>query len=266
MSDDHETIAAGFDCRALNYARSQWHRACAESLIEHASIATGHSVIDAGAGTGFVALAAAKRVGSGGRVVAVDISPGMLEQARKALAEAEVSNVDLLLADACDLSQFSSASFDGVLCAAALLYMPVPRALAEWSRLLKPGGVLGFSSMFAGYPRAGQLFRDCAAEFGVHLMDPSVELGSESAAQDALESAGFVDISLVADRVTLTDADLSVAWESNLRSAAHTGVRTLAPADLERLRIRYENCLSDARLNHPEFEVAKVLYAYGRKR
>jgi ubiquinone/menaquinone biosynthesis C-methylase UbiE len=265
MADDREKIASDFDSRAPNYARSQWHRTCAEGLVKHASIASGGRVLDAGAGTGFAAFAAAKRVGSAGRIVAVDISPGMLQRAREGFTGAELNNVDLLQADACDLPQFSSASFDVVLCAAALLYMPMPRALAEWHRLLKPGGTVGFSSMRVGFPRAGQLFRDCAAEFGVKLMDPSAELGSEFASREALERAGFVDISLVADRVSLTAADFSSAWNSNLRSAAHAVVRTLRPADLERLRARYEDSLADARRTLPAYEVAEVLYAYGKK-
>jgi ubiquinone/menaquinone biosynthesis C-methylase UbiE len=261
MAEGHDGIASDFDRRASDYSRSHWHRACGEALVAHSSIASGDCVLDAGTGTGFAALAAAKRVAPGGRVVAVDISEGMLDRAREALAEADLDNVELLQADACDLSQFSSSSFDAVLCAAALLYMPVARALAEWHRLLKPGGTVGFSSMRVGFPRAGQLFRDCAAEFGVRLIDPSAELGSDSASHEALERSGFVDIFVIADHVSLPAADLSLAWESNLRSPAHAEVRSLGPADLERLRVRYEGALADRTSGS---EVAEVLYAYGK--
>jgi SAM-dependent methyltransferase len=101
--------------------------------------------------------------------------PGMLDRAHAAIESAGVTNVELLQADACDLPQFQSASFDIVVCAAALLYMPVQRALAEWYRLLKPGGTVGVSTMRAGFPQAGQLFRDCAAELCVRLNDPSAD-------------------------------------------------------------------------------------------
>jgi len=55
--------------------------------------------------------------------------------------------------------------------------------------------------MRAGFPQAGRLFRDCAAEFGVQLADPSAPLGSESLAAAALQQGGFAAIAIVADPV-----------------------------------------------------------------
>jgi SAM-dependent methyltransferase len=229
------------------------------------AIRLGDRVLDAGVGTGFAAIAAAVRVGPAGRVVGVDISPGMLQQARVAIGAAGLQNIGLLQADACELHDLRDASFDAVISSAALLYMPVQRALAEWRRLLRPGGTIGFSTMRAGFPRAGQLFRDCAAEFGVRLTDPSAALGSESSAAAALQQGGFIEIAVVADRVQLADVDFSCAWESNLRSAAHGQVRGLAHADLERLHLRFERALDDCRLGDPSFAVAEALYAYAAK-
>lgn len=265
MTDDRQRVASDFDIRAANYSRNVWHRVCAEGLIAHAPLRAGARVLDAGVGTGFAAIAAAKKVGSSGHVVGVDISSGMLQQARAAVDSARLTNVELRLGDASDLRELPSGTFDAVVCAAALLYMPVPRALAEWHRLLKPGGSASFSSMRMGHPKAGQLFRDCAAEFGVQLVDPSGELGSEAAASSALRHAGYTEIRVVADRVHLSDADFALAWESNLRSAAHGEVRSLVPAVLDALRSRFEQALRLSREADAAFGVADVLYAYGTK-
>jgi ubiquinone/menaquinone biosynthesis C-methylase UbiE len=265
MMEDRRGIAADFDVRSANYSKNQWHGAYAEGLIAHSALRLGDRVLDAGVGTGFAALAAAVRVGPRGRVVGVDVSPGMLQQARIAVEAAGLGNIELLQADACDLRELEDESFDAIVCSAGLLYMPVQRALAEWRRLLKRGGTISFSTMRAGSPQAGQLFRDCAAELGVLLADPSAALGSESAAADVLRQGGFTEISVVPGTVHLADADFACAWESNLRSAAHGQVRSLAPEDLEALRLRFEHALDNRRRIDPLFAVAEVLYVYGAK-
>ena len=265
VTDDRQRVAADFDVRSAGYSKSQWHRSYAEGLIEHSPIRLGDRVLDAGVGTGFAAIAAAARVGPSGRVVGVDVSAGMLQQAQVAIKATGVENIELLQADACDLPDLPAESFDAVVCSAALLYMPVQRALTEWRRLLKPGGAIGFSTMRAGFPQAGQLFRDCAAEFGVQLADPSAPLGTEASAAAALQRCGFEEIAVVADRVVLSDVDFSCAWESNLRSAAHGEVRNLAPARIEALQRRFEHALDDRRQSDASFAVAEVLYAYGAR-
>ena len=128
-------------------------------------------MLDAGTGTGFAARAIARRVGPTGHVLAVDISPRMLEQARTVIDDAHLPNVELLEGDVSDLRGLGAASLDAVVCSAGLLYMPVVKALREWHRLLEPDGVVAFSTMTAGSPSAGRIFRACAAKFGLDLKD-----------------------------------------------------------------------------------------------
>ncbi len=266
MTEDIRAIAAAFDERARNYSGNEWHRRYAERLVELASLQPGQRVLDAGAGTGFAAIAMAGRVGASGHVVAVDISLGMLEQARTAIEAAGTPAIELLQADATDLPPFSSSTFDAVICSAGLLYMPVERALREWHRLVKPDGVVGFSTMRAGSPPAGRLFRECAAGFGVILGDPSGELGSEDRCRFALEAAGFSRVTVIAGHLHLSASDLTLAWESNLRSAAHSAVRDLSVADQDALRVRFDQAVRDTRsADEPSFARADVLYAFGRK-
>ena len=54
---DLQSIAANFDQRAARYAKSDWHRGYADEFVALAPLEAGQRVLDAGAGTGFAALA-----------------------------------------------------------------------------------------------------------------------------------------------------------------------------------------------------------------
>lgn len=262
-----DRIAADFDARAPRYNGSRWHRVVAEQLIARCALTPGQHVLDAATGTGFAALAAARVVGSTGLVAGVDVSPGMLSEARREAGAARLTVPTWHLGDAMRLPADWRARFDVVTCAAGLLYMDVARALAEWRRVLKGGGRVAFTSMAAGSPHAGAVFRACAAQFGVQLEDPSAALGSVVACRDALRRAGFDDISVEVGAVQLEADDHALAWESHLRSAGHAAVRTLPPADLDALRDRYVTALERASRESPEtFGTAVVLYAVGRRK
>jgi ubiquinone/menaquinone biosynthesis C-methylase UbiE len=263
MPPDNETIAASFDARAPGYARSDWHRRSAERLVDHCALRPGDRVLDACTGTGFAALAAARVVGNTGRVYGVDISAGMLREARAAVAASGLTNVELLQADASQLPQFEGCSFDAITCATGLLYMPFREALREWRRLLRPGGVIAFSNMKAGSPRAAQIFRACAARFGLELADPTAALGSPDACRLALEEAALSAERVVEETIEFSDEDVSSAWTSNFGSAAYAAVRRLTDGDQQALKRAFEAAFE--RESADALKRAEMLYAVGRR-
>jgi ubiquinone/menaquinone biosynthesis C-methylase UbiE len=99
MDPDLRAIADSFDQRAPTYARSEWHRHSAERIVVLCDIQPGSLVLVACTGTAFAAVAAARAVGPEGRVVGVDISPGMLREAAAAVAASGHANVELMQAD-----------------------------------------------------------------------------------------------------------------------------------------------------------------------
>lgn len=264
MDAETRDIAASFDARAGSYNANEWHRACAEQLVAFSGIASGQRVLDAGTGTGFAAVAAARAAGPSGRVVAIDLSEGMLAVARLTEARPGAAPVEWVQDNAVTLPRYPSATFDVVLCAAALLYMPVPVALAEWHRLLKRGGIVAFSSMKAGFPVAGRLFRECAARLGIQLDDPSAPLGFESACHAALRNAGFAETVVTSGSIAFSPQDISVAWDSNLASPAHASVRALDAGALAQMRSSFERDLAREEQEHPGATTrADVLFAKG---
>jgi SAM-dependent methyltransferase len=257
-------IAGIFDARAARYAHDDWHRRYAEQFVAVTPVRPGNRVLDAGTGTGFAACAVARRIGARGRVLAVDVSAGMLEQARAAITTSQLSNVDLFQGDATAMTHLTDASLDAVVCAAGLLYMPVAEALREWARLLRPGGVVAFSTMRTGSPSAGRLFRECAATFGLELKDPSEALGTPARCREVLEDAGFTRVDVTPDRVDFESLDPTLAWEANSR--AMDVQRSLSPEQLQALRERYLGALSRAMQEDLAASArAEVLYAVARR-
>ena len=126
-------------------AKSDWHRRYAERLIELTSLHPGDLVLDAGTGTGFAALAIARIVGKDGHVVGVDVSAGMLQEARKSTRATGLQNIELLEADATDLKRYSPSTFDAVICAAALLYMSCPESFGRMASFTQARGVSSHS-------------------------------------------------------------------------------------------------------------------------
>lgn len=267
MKADLREVVASFDGRAASYARSDWHRRAADRLVTLCNLGPGMRVLDAGTGTGFVAVAVASAVGPGGFVVGVDVSRGMLREAGALVRQSRLANIELIEADATHLAQYASETFDAVTCGTGLLYMSVPDALREWHRLLKRDGLLAFSSLRSGSPRGARIFRDCAARFGIVLRDPFEELGSPLACRASLERAGFEVADVVSEAVGLSSADLTNAWESNFKSASHPEVRRLGALETAALRTEYLDALAREESANPGVLArADVLYAFGRRR
>jgi SAM-dependent methyltransferase len=97
-------------------------------------------VLDVGTGTGLVALEAAGGVGPTGRVVGVDVSAGMLAEARAAAASVPWVSFRPMPAEALDLA---AESFDAVLSLFAIAHVAdAAAAVREMHRVLRPGGRL----------------------------------------------------------------------------------------------------------------------------
>ena len=111
-----------------------------ERLMARAKLQPGETVLDLGTGTGSVAIAAAAMLGPNGRVVAVDISPEMLEKARARIQGLALPNVAFEVGRA-EAIPAGDSSLDAVLASLSLMYaIDRQSAAREMFRVLKPGG------------------------------------------------------------------------------------------------------------------------------
>jgi demethylmenaquinone methyltransferase/2-methoxy-6-polyprenyl-1,4-benzoquinol methylase len=125
------------------------HRAWKAYTVAVANLREGQSVLDIAGGTGDLARAFAKKVGSKGTVVHTDINEAMLRQGRDRLLDEGVV-LPTLICDGESLP-FVADGFDLVSVAFGLRNMThKDKALVEMNRVLKPGGrllVLEFSKV-----------------------------------------------------------------------------------------------------------------------
>ncbi len=125
-----------------------------------AGIRSGEHVLDVGCGTGTLALEAARRVGSAGRVVGIDPSAEQIGRARAKAAGCHLP-VSFQVAVIEQLT-FPDETFDVVLSTLMMHHLPDAlkrRGLAEIARVLKPGGRLVIADFTRRQERRGRAAR-----------------------------------------------------------------------------------------------------------
>jgi predicted methyltransferase len=149
-----------------------------DEIVEASGVRTGMHIADVGAGTGFMTMLFARKVGAQGHVVAVDISPSFVEAIGKRAAQEGLSNVSTTLGSQTD-TRLPESSVDVVFTSDTYHHFEnVTPVLASIRRGLKAGGrfiVIDFERIPGTSPE-GRL--------------KHVRAGKETVIQE-VESAGF---------------------------------------------------------------------------
>ncbi len=217
----------------------------------------GEKIFEAGCGTGLGTEMLAGKLRKGGRMIAVDISEGMQEKARKRLAAKGLHNVEYVLGDALKTLEKETA-LDAVFASWVLGYIPVDDFLAAAARALKKRGKLGIIVHRENSPeREIGIFSRLVAE------DPSVmgykvafdfPAGAASL-ERSLRAAGLEPASLWEGSVVFHYGSAEEILDHLLKSGAGTVFyEAVEPGKREALRERFLQELR--RLNTSEvFEV-----------
>ncbi len=161
--------------------------------VAAADLQPGQTVLDLGSGAGLDCFIAASKVGPTGRVIGVDMTPEMLERARKTASERGADNVEFRLGEV-EALPVADESVDVVISNCVLNLSPERSlALGEAYRVLKPGGRLVISDLISEAAVPDHL-REEAELVTACLPVPRDEYVAE------LRAAGFEDVAITGER------------------------------------------------------------------
>lgn len=206
-------VGALFDKSAAAYGThgTSYFNYFASQLVAQIELLPGASVLDIATGRGALLREIAKKVGSQGNAIGIDLSSEMV--AKTSHDFKHHPHVSIKQMDAEQLL-FANSSFDHVFCGFGLFFMPdVKKVLSETKRVLKKKGVFALSTWRQrGY--AGSMLRDYAIALGA---DPKVTIHDFSNLdflKQTLEENGFKILKMVDDNYDQVHPDVTAWWDS----------------------------------------------------
>lgn len=235
--------ASAWDRAAEGWSRSTpiihaWLRQATAAMLTEARLQPGARVLDLAAGAGDQTKDIALAVGPTGEVLATDISPRILDFARRSVEAAGLTNVRFAVADA-ERPVHAQASFDAVLCRLGLMFCMNPAAaLAAAFEVLRPGGRF-VALVFGDLPdnpcittmmKVARKHRGLSTDVSPYADGGLFSLAAPGRLASLLTAAGYVDVAAepLAAPFELPDAAAYVAF---VRSSGSPIMEVLAPLD-----------------------------------
>ncbi len=127
--------------------QNSWHTAAEQDrFLKWLNLSPGKKILDVACGAGGPVLRIAALTGSS--VAGIDVHPQAISTARALATERGLSaRAEFQVADATKQLPFPAAALDAVICIDAINHLSDrPRVIAEWARILKPGGRILFTN------------------------------------------------------------------------------------------------------------------------
>jgi ubiquinone/menaquinone biosynthesis C-methylase UbiE len=197
MQDDYKRrIIDFFDSRTTYDSEERGHPKNAKKLFDFVSVKPGQIVLDIAMGTGLVTIPVAKVVEKRGSVIGVDISTGMLAQAKAKIKAEGIQNLELIESDI-ELTDFNNEQFDIIFCCSGLVFISdIPTLVDKFYRWLKHRGCFAFTSSQKGSHLSEVKVRVCKDLLGIDLPHIIRPLWTPEKCTEILENSGFQNIEI----------------------------------------------------------------------
>ena len=265
-----QEIADLYTGRSQTYDSGNWHLQIAHRLVEYGQVSSGQNILDIATGTGHVAIASAKLVGLEGKVIGIDISPGMLAQARQKIDKSNLlNNIEFQLADG-ETLDFANNSFDRIFCSSAFIWMSdLIAALRLWHNCLKPGGILGIHAFADTAFIGGVITQKVAQKYGIEFL-MSQPTGTVKKCHNLFQQAGFeaIDIKVEQDGSYINLEKAQGMWPGNSHPAPGQYPPPLSRLTSEQLiaaKAEFEVELAALQTEQGIWNDITTFYVYGRK-
>ncbi len=167
--------------------------------VRAAKLQSGETVVDLGSGAGMDVFLSANAVGRSGRVIGVDMTPGMLERAKASAGKGSYPQVEFRQGDIEKLP-IPSGTADVVISNCVINLAPDKKTVfREIYRVLRPGGCFAISDIVlrSERPRRGGLQKVLKK---IPAASCIASAWQEQHYLGALREAGFQDVRVVAER------------------------------------------------------------------
>ena len=263
-------VAAVFDRVADTYDQVgvAWFTPIAEGLVAEAAARPGELALDAGCGRGAALFALAEAVGPAGRVTGIDLSPRMVEAARRDAA-ARGLHVELQVMDA-SAPELTAGAYDLVVSSLVLFFLPDPAgALLAWRDLLTPGGRLAvatFGDRHPGWVALDAVFRPYLppSMLDARTTGAAGPFSSDEGVEQLLAAAGYEQVRTVGRDIAVTFVDVDEWYAFSWSHGQRAMWEAVPEADRPALRAAAARCLEEHRGADGELRLTqRVRYTLG---